>query len=418
MTVGRSELANGPIYVPENSQETMPAPEWGSLLSIVDGSLNPVPVSDLDQVVLKELMAENRGLTLLDLKKRSEFSSVTTTSGECSDEQETPAVSTPLADADDRLSDIASAIPPVDPEMVTLKHSAFLAQLLMDEVDLRESTHGRSPDHTVFSMHAADGPTGQVPGAKPSPNNMPVSWYNVQNLQQVLWAKAEGIERRNRLDLLKRTWKTSIWSEEDDEEMTLPYPEVPLVYSLHYALQGRQDCEDELPPETMGRVKKQEKGKNNLHAEEHSVEKLESMKLDLRLSKLIQKYQEVFFGALPPPLSCKKLVQMDLKLQPEFEVSVVRRRPYPAQQDQIDEIERQIQECIDAGLVEEYKHGDYPRHCSPCFLVAKPGSTAMRQSTKRPRTTQGVSPTWRTPWRESLSADSKLRWTSAVASGR
>ena len=31
-----------------------------------------------------------------------------------------------------------------------------------------------------------------------------------------------------------------------------------------------------------------------------------------------------------------------------------------------------------AGLVEEYKHGDYPRHCSPCFLVAKPGSTAMR----------------------------------------
>ena len=25
-----------------------------------------------------------------------------------------------------------------------------------------------------------------------------------------------------------------------------------------------------------------------------------------------------------------------------------------------------------------YYHGDYPRHCSPCFLVAKPGSTAMR----------------------------------------
>ena len=69
MTVGRTKLSNGPIYLLENSQETMPAPEWGSLLSIVDGSLNPVPVSDLDQVVLKELMATNRGLTLLDLKK-------------------------------------------------------------------------------------------------------------------------------------------------------------------------------------------------------------------------------------------------------------------------------------------------------------------------------------------------------------
>ena len=69
---------------------------------------------------------------------------------------------------------------------------------------------------------------------------MPVSWYDVRELQQVLWAKAEGIERRTRLDLLKRTWKTSIWSEEDDEEMTLPDPETLLVYSLHYA-QERQD---------------------------------------------------------------------------------------------------------------------------------------------------------------------------------
>ena len=78
------------------------------------------------------------------------------------------------------------------------------------------------------------------------------------------------------------------------------------------------------------------------------------------------------------PLSCKKLVQMDLKLKPEFEKRRVRRRPYPAPQEQVEEIERQIQECIDAGLVEEYKQGDYPHHCSPCFLLAKPGSTALR----------------------------------------
>ena len=75
----------------------------------------------------------------------------------------------------------------------------------MDEVDLGESTHGGSHDHAIFSMQGTDGPTGQVPGAKPSPNNMPVSWYDVQDLQQVLWATAEGIERRTRLDLLKRT---------------------------------------------------------------------------------------------------------------------------------------------------------------------------------------------------------------------
>ena len=56
----------------------------------------------------------------------------------------------------------------------------------------------------------------------------------------------------------------------------------------------------------------------------------------------------------------------------------VRRRPYPAPQEQVEETEHQIQECIDAGLVGEYKQGDYPHHCSLCFLVAKPGSTALR----------------------------------------
>ena len=54
---------------------------------------------------------------------------------------------------------------------------------------------------------------------------------------------------------------------EDDEQMTLSDHEVPLVYSLHYTQQGRQDLEDELPPETMGRMKKQEKEKSNVHAE-------------------------------------------------------------------------------------------------------------------------------------------------------
>ena len=89
--------------------------------------------------------------------------------------RETPAVPTALADADNRLSEITSAIPPVDPEVLTLKHSAFLAQLLMDEADLGEPTPGGSHDHAVFSMQPTDGPTGQLPGAKPSANNMPVS---------------------------------------------------------------------------------------------------------------------------------------------------------------------------------------------------------------------------------------------------
>ena len=40
-------------------------------------------------------------------------------------------------------------------------------------------------------------------------------------------------------------------------------------------------------------------------------------------------------------------------------------------------VERQIQECIGAFVVEEFKHENCPCHYNPCFLVAKPGSTAI-----------------------------------------
>ena len=214
--------------------------------------------------------------------------------------------------------------------------------------------------------------------ARPAANNMPLSEHDTQELRRLLYLKAEGIERQERLQYLRQTSKSSIWSEEDDDSYTLPDPEVPLVYSLHYGQQCPPEGDDgSVPAETADRQEKKEHGKSNPDAEEDFLQKLESLNLDPRLKKLLISYEEVF-GALPPPLSCKKMVQMDLKLKPEFEKTRVRRRRYPAPQEQVEEIERQIQECIDAGLVEQYKQGDYPHHCSPCFLVAKPGSTALR----------------------------------------
>ena len=67
MTGGRVQLPDGPIYMPEDLDTAMQAPEWASFLSIVDASLNPPPMCDLDQVLLKEVMAEDCGLTLSDL---------------------------------------------------------------------------------------------------------------------------------------------------------------------------------------------------------------------------------------------------------------------------------------------------------------------------------------------------------------
>ena len=230
-------------------------------------------------------------------------------------------------------------------------------------------------------QHTCSGePVAQSPDAlaRPASNNMPLSEDDTQELRRLLYLRAEGIGHQDRLQYLRRTWKSSIWSEEDDDSYTLPDPEIPLLYSLHYGQQCPPEWDDgSVPAETADRQKKTEHRKSNLHAEEDFLQKFESLNLDPRLKKLLLTYEEVF-GALPPTLSCKKLVQVDLKQKPEFEKARVRRRPYPAPREQVEEIRRQIQECIDAGLVEQYKKGDYPHHCSPCFLVAKPGSTALR----------------------------------------
>ena len=209
MTVGRVQLPDGPIYVPEDSDTAMEAPEWASFLSIVDGSLNPVPLCDVDQVLLKEVMAENRGLTLSDLKNRSpEHLSATLTECESPDGYLEPAAL--KEDADDQLSEIASTIPPVDPSCVDLKHSAFLAQLLLEEVDLESTSEPTSPVGKpvlhMQPMHSGE-PVARSPDAlaRPASNNMPLSEHDSQELRRLLYLKAEGIERQERLQYLRQT---------------------------------------------------------------------------------------------------------------------------------------------------------------------------------------------------------------------
>ena len=96
-------------------------------------------------------------------------------------------------------------------------------------------------------------------------------------------------------------------------------------------------------------------GASNLHSDEDMEDKIKL--LDPRVQKLIRTYLEVL-GELPPQGSCDKLVQMDLKLKPEVVGHKIWRTPYPAPKEQAEEIERQIQEFIDAGLFLGYKDGD------------------------------------------------------------
>ena len=136
------------------------------------------------------------------------------------------------------MSEIASTIPSVDPSCVDLKHSAFLAQLVLEEVDLESTFQPASPVGKPV-LHMQPMRAGEFVArsadalARPAANNMPLSEHDTQELRRLLYLKAEGNERQERLQYLRQTWKSFIWSEEDDESYTLPDPEIPLVYSLH-----------------------------------------------------------------------------------------------------------------------------------------------------------------------------------------
>ena len=112
--------------------------------------------------------------------------------------------------------------------------------------------------------------------------------------------------------------------------------------------------------------KKQELGASNLHASEDLKILLDKMHVGERIKKIILHFSDIF-GLLPPPGSVKKLVTMDVELREEFLKDRVRCRQYPSSNNDMAEITRQVKECVEAGLVYEYKKTDYPKHCSPCF---------------------------------------------------
>ena len=173
---------------------------------------------------------------------------------------------------------------------------------------------------------------------------------------------------------MKSVWGAHVRTPEEDElseECVCEPPQVCLCCHrppgtvrqyLLYAYQGLKDMTKDAEPVWDHLPASIHQWASNLHSHEDMEDEVKL--LDPRVQKLIRTHLKVF-GELPLPASCDKLVQMDLKLKPEFVGHKIRRRPYLAPKEQADEIERHIQECIDAGQVLQYKDGDYPQHCTP-----------------------------------------------------
>ena len=64
LTLTSIQLPDDAIYVPLGRKTPIGKPGWGSMLSVVDGSLAPVPLEDLDSAMVQEIQRESSGFTL------------------------------------------------------------------------------------------------------------------------------------------------------------------------------------------------------------------------------------------------------------------------------------------------------------------------------------------------------------------
>ena len=398
--------------MPHGRKTPIVKPGWGSMLSVVDRGLTSIPCEDLDSTLVQAIQGESDGLTLGDLKDRlrPQDAIETIPGGDEYIVTNTNApnspchVAVPDGVSECGLSELPSSIHSDD----ETEHDAFFVQTYVEEVENAEYV---APLKPLLSMRVEDpvdeelDPRSRLreyldskrrlvvkgPGyAKPTRSSWPLKQARMGDLSQLredLEQKTTTWQREVDLKLMKSVWRASVRTREEDdlsEECVCESPQACLCCHLPremverdllYAYQGLKDTtkgEESVEDDLLASITQ---GASNLYSDEDMEDKTKL--LDPRVHKLIRTYLEVF-GELPPPASCDKLVLMDLKLKPEFVGHKIRRTPYPAPKEQADGIERQIQECIDAVLVLEYKDGDYPQHCSPCFLVAKPGSTAKR----------------------------------------
>ena len=265
-------------------------------------------------------------------------------------------------------------------------HEDYLDRIedLLNEVDLEDSVMGGVQNFTTscLALHAMQehGVTLQVEEDKAriaNPRRWPVSKDNLRSLKEDIELRIFQIsEEQQRLELKDR-WK-SHYNEFTDR--SVDGDETDLFYQYldddRFMVDGNDVCLDvsALLSECYS-VSRDEYGKSNLAAADDLEEKIKN--LPSKIQEVLRR-KKVAFGPLMAHGSCEKLVTMDLELMDEHKNTTVRSKPFPASKADGEEIMRQITECIAADLAEKYEQAEYPKHCSPCFLVDKPGSNANR----------------------------------------
>ena len=229
-------------------------------------------------------------------------------------------------------------------------------------------------------VHYSDGVTMQVEEDKAriaNPRGWPVSKDDLRSLKEDIELRIFQISEEQQELELKDRWKSHYnqftGRSVDGDETDLFYQ---YLDDDRFIVDGNDFYLDvwALLSECYS-VSRDEYGKSNLAAADDFEEKIKN--LPSKIQEVLRR-RKVAFGPLMAHGSCEKLVTMDLEFMDEHKNTTVRSKPFPASKADSEEKMRQITECIAADLAEKYEQAEYPKHCSPCFLVDKPGSNAKR----------------------------------------
>ena len=370
LTIQRVTLPDIPLWIPDGSCEVLPKPPWVTIISVLEGSR--MSRQDVPSTLRKWVLVRHMHKSLVQLLDFFPSARLPWHQESCSTQDLQQAC--PIVEAStarqygkdlEQDSEGVSELPPSTDEVEHFggcldeltDAMSVLIESLIEEADLVHEwgiTSQCSQLDEEVPMHLPDEHTW----AKPSKSE-PMSY------QDLCILKAEIAQFG--LDAQLNTHHPLPGDYEDIGIMALlgePGDEGHLCeVPLH--------VQDRCPSTKVG-------GGTNLTSDlEATKEHILGSNLPLEFQGILLKYIQAF-GDLPEPGSVEKLIQMDLRLKPEFANKKLKCRPYPCSEAHMKEIQKQVEECVRRNVVEELQHGETPTHCSPCFLVPKPRSTALR----------------------------------------
>ena len=153
LTLTSVQLPDDAIYVPLGCMTPIGKTGWGSMLSVVDGGLTPVPWEDLDPAMVQQIQRESDSYTLSVLKDRLQPQDAveTTTGGDEYVFSYTTAPSSPCHVCNpDVVSECGvSELPSSMRHDDETEHDAFFVQTCVEEV---ENAEYAAPQKPLLSM--------------------------------------------------------------------------------------------------------------------------------------------------------------------------------------------------------------------------------------------------------------------------